>query len=941
MDSNFEQTSFLFGSNAVFIEELYERYLSNPDSVDDNWRIFFQKFAENEARSLISTSKVIFPEHFIQRNISTESIFTSNNAENQLRAKFMIAAYRTRAHYLANLDPLALEQLRTKSELKLNIEDFGFSNDSLNTTINLNGEFDGLDSCTLNDLVKLLDKTYCDSIAVEFNHIENINEQKWLFNEIEQGQTHSKLTELEKKKALADLVEIEGFEQYLHTKFPGAKRFSIEGGDSSILVLNRFIEIASSQGVEDIVIGMAHRGRLSTLTKVMGKPYKAILSEFLGISAFPKDLDVAGDVKYHMGYSSDKITKEGKKIHLSLTPNPSHLEAVNPVVSGKVRAKQDFIKDISRKKVAGLLVHGDAAFCGQGVVAENLVMSGLSAYQIGGVLHLVINNQVGFTANAKDTRSGRYATEVAKMVGAPILHVNGDDIEAVLLATDIASNYRQKFGKDVVIDIICYRKYGHNEGDEPMYTQSVMYNVIKDKKTPATIYAEKLVNSSIIDNLHLSKIKDDFKIVLDKEYADAKNYKPHAQWLDGMWSGYTRSDSKDLQTGVNKSVLKELGLKLCTIPNNFPLNPKLSKLFEQRADVLQKDTFIDWATGEQLAFGSLLNEGIPIRLTGQDCGRGTFSHRHSVLHSQVDDSLYIPLNNLNKNQAHYFVADSNLSEYGVLGFEYGYSLVNPNHLVIWEAQFGDFANGAQIIFDQFITSSETKWLRMSGLVVLLPHGFEGQGPEHSSARLERFLQAAADNNIQVTYPTTPASFFHLLRRQIYNKSRKPLIVMTPKSLLRHKHAVSKLDDLAEGSKFVPIIDEINAAILPNNVKRVVLCSGKVYYDLLEMRNSNNIKDIAIIRLEQLYPFSEDLAINVLTKYKSAQEFIWCQEEPKNMGAWNFIHNYLDNCIKKASLKSNFRYVGRDASASPAVGYLYLHNKQQEKLVMEALNVKGE
>lgn len=943
MSNIFEQSSFLFGSNSYFIEELYQLYLQNPNSVDPSWKAFFDEHAGEKIISAPTWVKngprVILGEEKTE-TVKLPQAAPNNSLATTLKAKFMIDSYRARGHYLAKIDPLGMEVLPTKEEVGLNLESFGFGNNDLETEIDLHAEFLGMEKITLGRLVSILDQSYAESIAVELGHVENLQEQAWLFERIERDHLGGSFSAEEQKISLKKLVEVEGFEQYLHTKFPGAKRFSIEGGDSSIVAFRAAIERAADSGVEDVVIGMAHRGRLCTLTQVMEKPYRAMLSEFMGTSAFPDDLDVAGDVKYHMGYSSDRVTAKGNKVHLSLTPNPSHLEAVNPVVAGKVRAKQDLMGDKERRKVMGFLIHGDAAFCGQGVVAECLVMSGLAPYQVGGILHFVINNQVGFTANSGDTRPGRYATEVAKMVGAPIFHVNGDDIEAVLIATNIAVDYRKEFGKDAVIDIVCYRKYGHNEGDEPMYTQGPMYNIIKNKKTPGNIYADKLLGAGIIDNSYYNGLKESFKLLLDKEYEEAKNYKPKAQWLEGAWAGFARSGDSDKnpETGVDKKRLQELGLKLCDIPKSFSINSKLTKLFQNRAESLQSDKPIDWATGEQLAFATLLTENIPVRLTGQDCGRGTFSHRHSVLHSQVDKGVYEPLNNLGSPKARYEVADSHLSEYGVLGFEYGYSLVNPQQLVMWEAQFGDFANGAQIMFDQFIASSETKWLRLSGLVVMLPHGYEGQGPEHSSARLERFLQLAADDNIQVLYPTTPASIFHLLRRQIHRNIRKPAIVMTPKSLLRHKLAVSALDEISSGTNFSPIIGEVDSTISPGQVKRVIFCTGKVYYDLLEKRIEKNIKDTAIIRFEQLYPLQAEAIAEIMKKYSSAKEWIWCQEEPKNMGAWSFISSYLMEAAKASGLDGNVNYVGREAAASPATGYLYLHNAQQAKLVKQALNI---
>jgi 2-oxoglutarate dehydrogenase E1 component len=936
VSSDFEQTGFLFGSNSVFIEELYQKYLEDPSSVDPSWVEFFKD--QSDFAPLKSTSRVIIKDAPKSIKPVDKTIEASTLSENSLRAKFMIMAYRDHGHHLANLDPLGLEVKKTHAELRLNIEDFGFNADHLNDEVDVSGELSDISICTIGELRDILERTYSGSVAAEFTHVENLEEKQWLFEQLESANTHKIFSDSDKKKMLKDLVEVEGFEQYLHTKFPGAKRFSIEGGDASILCLDKVIELSALAGVSEAVLGLAHRGRLSTLTKVMQKPYRAVLSEFMGTSAFPMDLGISGDVKYHMGFSSDKMINENTKIHLSLTPNPSHLEAVNPVVAGKVRAKQD-CKGRDRGSVVGILVHGDAAFCGQGIVAESLVMSGLKPYDVGGIFHLVINNQIGFTANPYDSRPGRYCTEVAKMVGAPIIHVNGDDVEAVVLSTKIACDYRTKFGKDIVLDIVCYRKYGHNEGDEPMYTQGQMYNVIKTKPTPGAIYAEKLASQSIIDNEYFTKLKLEFKESLDKEFSQVESYKPSAQWLEGHWSGLERKSDNDKITGVAKSSLNKLTKSLCTIPKSFKMNKKLAKLFAARIDTVENGEPIDWATAEQLAFATLLQEGTPIRLTGQDAGRGTFSHRHAVLHSQVDRSIYEPLNNISKEQAFFEIADSNLSEYGVLGFEYGYSLVNPKHLVIWEAQFGDFCNGAQIMFDQFISSAETKWLRMSGLVCLLPNGMEGQGPEHSSARLERFLQLCADDNMQVVYPTTPASIFHLLRRQVLRNFRKPLMVMSPKSLLRHKLAVSDLSELDKDTSFIPVIDEIDSEIKVSSVKRVVFCSGKVYYDLLEKRRESKKHDIAIVRLEQLYPFPEEMVVKMLKKYTKAKEYVWAQEEPRNMGCWRFIRAYMEEALLKSGIKEHINYIGRVEASSPAAGYMYVHNKQQETLVHEALSLK--
>ncbi len=945
MTKKFEDNDFLFGGNSVFLEELFEQYLKDPSSVDPSWRVYFNDHIEFS--KIKSTARIINLE---QPNLETKALaektdsqaydppLTSGSSlENSLKARSMVRAYRDHGHMLANLDPLNLETKKTREELHLTLEDFGFKEDDLSKQINISGWFGSIDSCSVGELYSALDKTYSGSIAVEFSHIENQDQLKWLYEQIEESNSSNTISTEQKISNLKDLVEVEGFEQYLHIKFPGAKRFSIEGGDSSVVALDAAIKFAANNGTKDVVLGMAHRGRLSTLAKVMKKPYRAIMSEFMGGSTFPSNLDISGDVKYHMGHSCDRTTKEGNKVHLSLTPNPSHLEAVNPVVAGKVRAKQD-LSGRDRSKVLGLLIHGDAAFCGQGVVAESLAMSGLEAYDVGGIFHIVINNQIGFTTDYWGARSGRYCTEVAKMVGAPVLHVNGDDIESVLIATKIASEYRLKFAHDVVLDIVCYRKYGHNEGDEPMYTQSVMYNAIKQKQTPGQLYAEKLVEAGVIDNNTYQSLKEDFKLKLDKEHSMVEQYKPTVQWLEGNWEGLQRKSNETVSSGVKKTTLQALGKKLCDIPKDFKLNTKLVKLFATRSETLSSDKEIDWATGEQLAFASLVEEQIPIRISGQDAGRGTFSHRHSILHSQDSYETYIPLNNLSDKQAKFEVYNSNLSEYGVLGFEYGYSLVTPKNLVIWEAQFGDFSNGAQIMFDQFISSSETKWLRLSGLVMLLPHGYEGQGPEHSSARLERFLQMCAEENMIIAYPTTPASIFHLLRRQVLGNIRKPLVIMSPKSLLRHKLAVSKLKNLDEKTCFLPILDEIDNDIKADKVKRLILCSGKVYYDLLEKRRDQKLDEVAIIRLEQLYPLAKDEIVTLFKKYNKTSEIIWSQEEPKNMGAWQYIKPYLEEYMQESDSKASLKYCGRKAAASPAVGYLYVHNKEQEHLVDESLGL---
>lgn len=934
-----EKNSFLYSANAVYIEELYQKYLQNNSSVSLEWQDFFannsefQAFIENKPKWLKKTVSVInnnVSNKEAPKQINIEN--TSNHHVGSWRAKFMIEAYRNKGHFLADLDPLGLFKPFSRNKLNLNLADFGFDESNSEQEVEIEGEYFGLAKARINELYNLLNKTYSNKIGYEFAHIENTEEKAWLYKQVEEIYL-SKQVDLESKKQILNiLIQIESFEQYLHVKFPGAKRFSIEGGEAAIAALELMIEKFADSGATDIVLGMAHRGRLSTLTKVMGKSYAAVFSEFLGRISYPEGLNVAGDVKYHHGYSSDRVTAKNNKIHLSLTANPSHLEAVNPVVAGKVRAKQDIKNDVNREKTIGILIHGDAAFCGQGVVAETLSYADLKPYHTGGTVHIVINNQIGFTANSFDSRQGRYATDIAKIIEAPIIHINGESAEDVYKAVAIAVDYKNKFKRDIVLDIICYRKYGHNEGDEPMFTQPEMYNIIKKKNTPAKIFADLLASQKLIAGDFYDETKAQFKKYLDEQYNNANSYEPEADWLSGLWQNQKRAINSEniFATGVKLDKLLEIGKKICQIPEDFNVNSKVARLLKARSEILENKKDIDWATAEQLAFASLLNDKLSIRITGQDSCRGTFSHRHAVLKDQKDfKKEYIPLQNLHSEQGNFEVADSNLSEYAVLGFEYGYSTVDPNNLVIWEAQFGDFANGAQIIFDQFISSAETKWLRMSGLVCLLPHGYEGQGPEHSSARLERFLQLAAENNIQVAYPTTPASIFHLLRRQVLRDFRKPLIIMSPKSILRHKFATSKLDDLAENTQFKTVLDD---QVEKSKIRKLIFCSGKVFYDLHEYRLQQNIDNIAIIRLEQLYPFPQENIKEILQNYKNVTSITWCQEEPKNMGAWFFINPYFEE------LEIEIKYVGRKAAASTAVGYSKLHNDEQNNLVKQALEI---
>jgi 2-oxoglutarate dehydrogenase E1 component len=935
-NQEFKQESYLFASNSALIEELYEKYLQDPSSVDPSWSEFFKSMPNDivaRPKWYKGGSKIlgVTDEDAVASKKPSDVTTKSSNVDHfPSKVKLFVKRYRETGHYAANLDPLGLDIPKAKSELKLIPSEIGFSQEDMERMVG--GCSDMTNQVKFSQLVQMLERTYAGTIGYEFSHLPSIEEQVWLYNYLESSNFN--FSNEDRVSILQDLVETEGLEEYLHIKFPGAKRFSVEGGDASVMSVARTIKQSGAIGVKEVVIGMAHRGRLNTLTKVMGKPYSALLAEFAGIVSAPEGF--AGDVKYHMGYSNDITLSDGSMMHLTLTPNPSHLEAVNPVNEGRVRAKQDLVGDQGRKSVLGILIHGDAAFCGQGIVFESLAMSVLSPYYTGGTIHIVVNNQVGFTANPSDGRVGRYPTEIAKSIQAPIIHVNGDDAEAVAFVSKLALDYRQKFGKNIIIDIICYRKYGHNEGDEPFFTQSVMYNVIKTKNTPAHIYADKLVSIGVIKAGEYDNMKQKFKERLDSEFDASKSYKPKANWLEGAWKGFMIPDDsrKEIaRTGVPFATLKALTTKLCSWPTDFPINSKIKKLLEARRDSLEKNEPVDWATAESLAFATLLEEGFQVRITGQDAGRGTFSHRHSVIHSQKGYETYIPLNNLSDKQAMYEVADSNLSEYGVLGFEYGYSMVNPRALVIWEAQFGDFSNGAQIVFDQFISSAETKWQRLSGLVVLLPHGFEGQGPEHSSARIERYLQLCAEDNMQVCCPSTPASIFHLLRRQLHRKFRKPLIIMSPKSLLRHKMAVSEFSEITENSNFKPVLDDANNV----NTKKLVICAGKVYYDLAAYKEENKISDIALIRLEQYYPFPESEFAEILIKYQGAKEVVWCQEEPKNMGAWHFIRDYISESLAKAGITHSLKYCGRKASASPATGYLKVHNIEQAELVKTIFN----
>lgn len=953
----------VFSSNLTFINELFSQYLNDKNSVSSDWQNFFAAnfddlnliLKDNKGPSWANRGlKVVAAEEYdISSNTKKElpkkdpkaaakevasaqaPVAVSGNTLLSVQVGNLILAYKRFGHLAANLDPLNLCQPKAVAELTL--EFHNIKNEDLGKEVELNGLL-GLSRAKVSDVVDLLNKIYKSTIGSQFTYLNDAAIRDWLAVEIE-NTVKTPFSRDEKIKILKEIIRTEKFEQFIHKRFPGAKRFSVEGGDASIPAVEKIIDFAAKDGVKKIIVGMAHRGRLNILTGVMGKPYHQVISEFQGTPGIPEELTASGDVKYHMGFSSTRQIA-GNKIDLSLAFNPSHLEVVNPVIAGRVRATGDMYKDASRLQAMALLIHGDAAFAGQGSVAESLMMSGIKGYDVGGIMHIIINNQIGFTANPENSRSTLYASDLAKGIDAPIFHVNGDDAEAVVRVASIITKYRQTFKKDVVMDLICYRRYGHNEGDEPMYTQPIMYTAIKAHPTLEKIYSDQLIAEGVITAADYQKLVDEFNDHLNKEFDLAPKYKAPAKgdWLKGDWKNIKVSDPSIPETGVAAKKLKDIAAKINFIPSTFNANPKIAKQYEDRLVAIENGGDIDWGNGEALAFGTLLSEGFPVRITGQDSGRGTFSHRHSVLHS-MNGEKFVPLNNLegqkNNPAAKYEVHDSILSELGVLGFEYGYSLSDPNSLVIWEAQFGDFANGAQMIFDQFIVSSEVKWLRKSGLVCLLPHGFEGQGPEHSSARLERFLQMCANDNIRVCNITNPANFFHALRRQIHSGDRKPLIVMSPKSLLRHKLAVSKLEDFTKGG-FKTVLPEAEKLVANDKVRKIVLCSGKVYYDLLAARGEKKINDVALIRLEQLYPFPSEELASEIKKYKNA-EIIWCQEEPKNMGSWSFINELVEETLVGIKHKvTRAKYAGRVASASPATGYGSYHAREQKALIEEAL-----
>ena len=957
------ETSFLSGPNAAFITELYARYAQDPSAVDAGWRDYFASLGDGAAEAmgdLRGASWAPRKPAFVNGNGLAEPVAHKTNgaaapvlapegaasiealrsaARDSVRALIMVRAYRVRGHMEADLDPLGLKPIKPHADL--DPATYGFTEADMDRPIYVNGAF-GLETATLRELVARVRATYCGKIGVEYMHIQDPAQRAWIQDRIESVLNTTEFTERGKRAILERLTVAEVFERFLDRKYTGTKRFGLDGGETLIPAMEQIVKRGSQLGITEVVLGMTHRGRLNVLANFMGKPFAAIFSEFQGNPANPEDVQGSADVKYHLGTSSDREF-DGKVVHLSLTANPSHLEAADTVVLGKVRAKQQQKQDNERQHCMALMLHGDASFAGQGLVAETLDLSDLKGYRTGGTVHFIINNQIGFTTNPVQSRSGPYCSEVGKIVQAPILHVNGDDPEAVVHVARIAVEFRQQFKKDVIVDMFCYRRFGHNEGDEPAFTQPLMYKTIAKHPTTRAIYAERLLKEGTIAAGVAEQMAADFQQSLEREFDSAVSYKPNkADWLEGAWSGLAIASGDDRRgdTAVSRELLQRVGTAITKVPADFTANKKVLRLLESRKQMAETGEHIDWAMGEALAFGTLLEEGTPVRLSGQDVGRGTFSQRHAVLIDQENEQSYIPLNNLGANQAPMEVVDSPLSEAGVLGFEYGFSLADPRALVIWEAQFGDFANGAQVIIDQFISSGESKWLRMSGLVMMLPHGYEGQGPEHSSARLERYLQLCAEDNLQVVNCTTPANFFHALRRQVHRNFRKPLIAMTPKSLLRNKLCVSNLAAMGPGSSFHRVLFDDGKLKPDAEIKRVVLCSGKVYYDLYEEREKRGIDNVYLMRLEQLYPFPVKPLMVELSRFTQA-EVIWCQEEPRNMGPWSFVAPEIEAVLDSVAGRSKrLRYTGRPASASPATGLLRRHIKEQAALVNAALTLEG-
>ena len=905
-----DKFSYLGNADVSQIEELYQQFLNDPASMEKSWKEFFEGF------------------EFARLNYSTNGKSDKTNIPENVKKEFnvinLINGYRTRGHLFTKTNPV---RERRHYLPTLDVENFGLKNSDLETVFH-SGSLIGIGPATLNKIIKHLQQTYCASIGAEYKYIRSPEIVTWLENKMESSLNMPVFSIEQKRRILGKLNEAVAFENFVHTKFVGQKRFSLEGCETLIPALDAIIEFGAQQGIKEYVIGMSHRGRLNVLANILGKTYEEIFTEFEGLEY--DELGFAGDVKYHLGFSSDVETSDGHKVHLSVAPNPSHLEAVDPVVQGIVRSKIDNTPGGDENQIAPILIHGDAAVAAQGVVYEVIQMSLLKGYRTGGTIHLVVNNQIGFTTNYIDGRSSTYCTDVAKVTLSPVFHVNADDVEALVYTIQLALEYRQKFHRDVFIDILGYRKYGHNEGDEPRFTQPLLYKAIAAHQDPRKIYNEKLLSQGEVEGNLVREMEVSFKEMLEKSLDTARQIKKKKvkSFLEGSWKGLRLATPEDFikspTTGVDEKVLRSIGKKITELPSGKNFFSKTVRLFEERKKMVPAGSF-DWAMGELLAYGSLLKEGFPVRITGQDVERGTFSHRHAVIQVEDSEENYVPLNNIENGQAPFRIYNSLLSEYAVLGFEYGFALSTPNTLVIWEAQFGDFNNGAQIIIDQYISSAEDKWNRMNGIVLLLPHGYEGQGAEHSSGRIERFLNLSAGYNMNILNCTTPANFFHALRRQMHRPFRKPLVIFTPKSLLRHPRCISQINEFSSGS-FRELIDDSN--VVAEKVRKVLICSGKIYYELLEQKEKDQAEHIAIVRLEQLYPLPVDQLQKIKQRYKNAKQWIWIQEEPVNMGAWSYLLRVATPIIPLTSIT-------RPESASPATGSYKTHDREQRQLIAEA------
>ena len=913
-------SSFLSNGDPAAIEGLYEQYCKNPESIDSEWRNFFQGF---------EFSRTEFEDHDGNSLNFSPNDSKAENSKKEIAVSNLIDAYRQRGHLFAKTNPV---RARRKHEMPIILEDFGLGESEMDTIFQ-SGHRIGIGPSSLRDILAFLEKTYCSSVGVEYKFVRNPEVLQWLEEKMEGCSNAPDYSVEEQLEHLKNINEAVGFESFLHTKFVGQKRFSLEGSEAIIPALDTLVEKGAMLGVEEFIIGMAHRGRLNVLANILGKPYEDIFMEFEGKMVGSDGFD--GDVKYHMGHSSDRLVRNGNTVHLSLTPNPSHLEAVNPVVAGISRGKIDRRYHGDVDKLVPILIHGDASIAGQGIVYEVLQMSQLPGYHIGGTVHVVLNNQVGFTADYFEGRSSTYCTDVAKTTLSPVFHVNGDDLDAVAYVTELALEFRQKFHRDVFVDIVAYRRHGHNESDEPRFTQPALYKKIAEHPNPLQVYSQRLIQEGRVSESEVQKLVEDFKKQLSEKLESTRKQEISAStsFLEGAWSGIRQPGMIDFEhspeTGVEKSTFLRLAEKVTELPEQMNFFPKIRKLYaERRAMVLEKQ-MLDWGAGETMAFATLLEEYRPVRISGQDSGRGTFAHRHAIVTTE-EDSKYVPLNHLSDKQAPFSVYNSLLSEYGVLGFEFGYAYATPRSLTIWEAQFGDFGNGAQIIFDQFISSAETKWHRMNGLVVLLPHGYEGQGPEHSSARIERYLELCADNNLMIINCTLPANMFHALRRQVEQPFRKPLIVFTPKSLLRHPKCVSPLEDFLGGSRFREVLDDTK--VEPEKVRKVLFCSGKIYYELESFREEKGQDHVAIVRLEQLHPLPVKQLETVIEQYSNCQTWCWVQEEPENMGAWCFMNRKFKFTPKPLQL------VSRKESSSPAGGFAKIHQQNQQALIERAFSI---